>query len=742
MPPFSLYELHYNLGYVLEKQGDFAGAIANYQQAIALEPNAVQAYNNLGCVLARQGEVDAAIQVYQQAIALQPDSAILYSNLGQSLSQQGTDRKTISAAIVAYRRAIALEPDLAVAHHGLGQLLRQQGQHAAAIEHLQQAIQQHPTHWNIYAEAAFSWLALGDLDRAFALLRSVIQPQLPYVQAYWQWTEQARNRSDQRNSPIDELLQAQIACGRFLLALHQQQASSVIASYLADVYVHRATALARYGGSGQTQQAKLYYEQALQLQPDRLDPNRNLAKCPLKQAQPQPQLSAAIDPSQPDLTSTVWTGFHTSTQEWLTTHAATTDYRCLNWIRSCLTCPAADTRGVVAPQSPVASQSPIDCPVHFNPLTPFPIPAVCHGLNCSPCLKRLFQAFQLTQIDQGIHRCRGLPSIQALPLFTVTIPQGKSWATPQQNDWLVCHTIAVSTPDDSLFNDLSRTYPGHLPGCPHSSRPPQLPLPKARPIPISGTVAVLTGLSGHNYYHWMVDILPRLALLQQSGFPLDQVNRFFLNSIRQPFQRDTLAALGIPLEKIVESDRQPFIQANCLLVPSFAGPLGWLEAWAMDWLRQQFLPLAEAIAANTQLPERIYISRARANHRRVLNEAAIIDQLKAYNITPIQLETRSFAEQVALFAQAKLILAPHGGGLTNLIFCRPETIVIEFINPAYIRHYYWVISHQRSLQHYLISGQPFAGEPLRQLMYANPLLEDIWIHPEQLVNFLRSLRIK
>jgi capsular polysaccharide biosynthesis protein/tetratricopeptide (TPR) repeat protein len=717
MPPsFSLQELHYNLGHVLEQQGDLTGAIESYRQAIALQPNTVNAYNNLGCVLTRLGEFAEAIQVYQRAIALQPDWAVLYHNLGHVLTQQGNDPETLSAAIAAYRRAIALQPDLELAHSGLGKLLHQQGQHNSAIEHFQQAIRQNPTNWDTYTNAAFTCIALGEYDRAFSLLHSVIQAQQPLVQAYWQWTE---TLGDRTNSAPDEFVEARMACGRFLKALHQPPPTPIICQHLADIYFHLANVLTIYGGSEQYQQAQTYYKQALQLQPDRLDASLELTHCLLKQA--QAKTPSAIARSK--------FAFYTSTQEWINTHPAKAEYHSLEWVRLN---PTQSSQTVENERKP------------DRPASPVTVPSSCHGLNCKPCLQRLFNDFQLAHLGHGVYRCTGTPPlpIHSLPLFVVTIPQGKSWAVPQQNDWFVCNAIAVFTADDHLLSDLSRDYPGHLPHCPHPStqyqRLPFQHLPA--PTSISGTVAVLTGLSGHNYYHWMVDVLPRFALLQQSGFEIDQIDRVFLNATNQPFQRATLAALGISLEKILESDRQPHIQADRLLVPAFAGPLGWLEPWAMDWLRQQFLPLATPIVAKTKLPERIYISRNCANHRRVLNEAALIEQLQSYDFTPIQLETLSFAEQVALFAHAKIIIAPHGGGLTNLVFCRPGTIVLELVNPAYIRHYYWVISQPHSLQHYLVMSQPFVGQPLRQLMYPTPLLEDLWIDINSLVEFLQTLR--
>jgi len=327
-----------------------------------------------------------------------------------------------------------------------------------------------------------------------------------------------------------------------------------------------------------------------------------------------------------------------------------------------------------------------------------------------------------------------------LPTFTAILANGKAWATPQQNSWQICNAIAILTPDHQLLADLSRDYPGRLPDCQHfdpaSHRIFSTEL--AAPTPVKGRVAALTGLSGHNYFHWMVDILPRLDLLRQSGIAWDAIDKFWINSAMQPFQQQTLKALGIPLDQILMSDRHPFIQADSLIVPSFAGHLGWIEPWALEFLRQAFLPLATSPAA---LPKRIYISRAQAHHRRVLNETAVIQQLLPLGFVSVTLESLSFAEQVALFAQAELIIAPHGGGLTNILFCSPGTTIVELVAPSYIRHYYWVMSDHLKLHHYVLAAPGVTCYPLRQLMYPSPLMEDMWVDLEVLRTLLHKLNL-
>jgi len=55
---------------VLEAQGNHAGAIEKYQQAIALDPEDADPYDGWGTVLEAQGNHAGAIEKYKQAIAL------------------------------------------------------------------------------------------------------------------------------------------------------------------------------------------------------------------------------------------------------------------------------------------------------------------------------------------------------------------------------------------------------------------------------------------------------------------------------------------------------------------------------------------------------------------------------------------------------------------------------------------------------------------------------------------------
>lgn len=119
-------EACYNLGVVLERQGQLDQAITAFQQAITLKPDYAQAHNNLGNALCSQGRLDEAIAACRQATILQPNFAEAHCDLGSALHEKG-DR---AAAIAAYRRALACNANLPEAHYNLAQLLLLQGDFA------------------------------------------------------------------------------------------------------------------------------------------------------------------------------------------------------------------------------------------------------------------------------------------------------------------------------------------------------------------------------------------------------------------------------------------------------------------------------------------------------------------------------------------------------------------------------------------------------------------------------------
>ncbi|WP_050451881.1 tetratricopeptide repeat protein [Candidatus Burkholderia verschuerenii] len=115
--------LRFKLGFALERQDAFDGAIEAYKNAVALNSEIVEAHNNLGNLLLRMIRPVEAESALRAAVALRPGEASLLCNLANVLSAQ--DRLEESEAM--YRRALASDGRHANARFHLALLLLSQG---------------------------------------------------------------------------------------------------------------------------------------------------------------------------------------------------------------------------------------------------------------------------------------------------------------------------------------------------------------------------------------------------------------------------------------------------------------------------------------------------------------------------------------------------------------------------------------------------------------------------------------
>lgn len=270
--------------------------------------------------------------------------------------------------------------------------------------------------------------------------------------------------------------------------------------------------------------------------------------------------------------------------------------------------------------------------------------------------------------------------------FVAIIPEGRIWGLKG----------AVIATDNKLLWDVSVEQVGYMPEQ-HSVFHQN----NGSPIEYRAeTLGVLTYTASDSYFHWMLDVLPRIDLLRQSGITIDKY--VFNTSPSPPYQQETLALLNIPPDKRLEIGATANIKAKRLVVPSHIGYTSNYPKWAVDFLRKEFSKYTQMEHEGKY--ERIYISRDDANYRKVTNETQVTDLLNKYNFKKIILSQYSVAEQIRIFASAQIIISPHGANMTNLLFCKPGTKVIEIFSPGYVNPIYWVISNHADLDYYYVIG--------------------------------------
>jgi RNA polymerase sigma-70 factor (ECF subfamily) len=119
-PHFVLYN---NRGTACARIGKLESAIADYDKAIALNPEFATAYNNRGSAYYEQGRLDMAITEYNQSIALNPQNATAYDNRGNVYYKQGK----LEQALADFGQAMVLTPDATTYNkRGLGYVKREE----------------------------------------------------------------------------------------------------------------------------------------------------------------------------------------------------------------------------------------------------------------------------------------------------------------------------------------------------------------------------------------------------------------------------------------------------------------------------------------------------------------------------------------------------------------------------------------------------------------------------------------
>ncbi|MBV5260996.1 tetratricopeptide repeat protein [Synechococcus moorigangaii CMS01] len=159
-------------GLTLIQQGDLDGAIAQFQQAIALDPLLWQAHYNLGLALGQRGELQNAARAFTETITLQPTFAVAYANLAGVL----IDSQNWPQVEPYLQRALVLDPNLAIAHYNLGLLRRHQGDQDGAIQAWQKARELAPDFSDATLQLAELYLEGDRPEAAEPLLEALRRP--------------------------------------------------------------------------------------------------------------------------------------------------------------------------------------------------------------------------------------------------------------------------------------------------------------------------------------------------------------------------------------------------------------------------------------------------------------------------------------------------------------------------------------------------------------------------------------
>ena len=207
---------------------------------------------------------------------------------------------------------------------------------------------------------------------------------------------------------------------------------------------------------------------------------------------------------------------------------------------------------------------------------------------------------------------------------------------------------------------------------------------------IKGKVlSLLTGGGGNsNYWHWLFDVIPRFYIIDKYNSDLN-IDFYLFPNLDKKFQKETLDILKIPEHKRLSSKKYRHFETDQIIVT--AHPYNILNDpmsdslnipnWIFDFLRKKFLNQAiKNKSSQKDYPKKIYINRKDGTTKKwryIINESDVESNLEKKGFKSLTLENYSFLDQVNIFYNAKEVVGLHGAGFANIVFCKPNTKILE-----------------------------------------------------------------
>jgi len=207
----------------------------------------------------------------------------------------------------------------------------------------------------------------------------------------------------------------------------------------------------------------------------------------------------------------------------------------------------------------------------------------------------------------------------------------------------------------------------------------------APPLHVDGRLGVLAARGDGNYYHYLMDVIVKLGVLEQTP-SIPTPGRWYASVSGPPFQRQLLELAGLAPDTVVDAGDHPHVLADELVVPAPPAMSEVNPPWAVHWLRDRLLPRVDLSGPR----QRIYVTRGpSANNRTVLNDDAVTAVLEARGFVLVDPGEMTVADQIRTFANADVVVAAHGAALANLTFCAPGATVIELFPVGCLLPDYW-----------------------------------------------------
>lgn len=229
----------------------------------------------------------------------------------------------------------------------------------------------------------------------------------------------------------------------------------------------------------------------------------------------------------------------------------------------------------------------------------------------------------------------------------------------------------------------------------------------------TGEVVSLRHFWEYNYYHFHLDVLGKLNLFRQVGVPSDVplvLGRY-------------VPQLGWP-EQII---RQGQLGSKNFLIPDLENQT-WIKAAAVYYCRtsqgyrERMDPVLDLMGVPVPSAQydyaankgrRIFLTRRPPATRCLSNAAEVEKLLSEYDFEVIDTSGMGIDDQIRLFNEARLLIALHGAGLTNILYRRGAPMfVLELHAEGFVSKDMANMCLEYGYGHAQLAGQTLTNPPI------------------------------
>lgn len=263
--------------------------------------------------------------------------------------------------------------------------------------------------------------------------------------------------------------------------------------------------------------------------------------------------------------------------------------------------------------------------------------------------------------------------IAVLPKARIVSPEG--WIIGADDTFLPDHSWFGAAPSECPFVNSSQIKPERR---------------------LDGTTLFLCSDWAYaNYGHTLLDALSRTHLFELSAkYSWLDLSWIVVPPLLTVGKRRLAEIAGIPFEKICSITDFALAECETLIAPTFPGLRRNTPAWVSRYWRSKI------VREGSKPSRRIYITRRNAS-RAILNEEELLPVLRRFGFEIIDPEATAI---FPLFQEAEIVAGAHGAALADVVFCRPNAILLEFTSPLHIYPYFYTAAEAARMQYYSILG--------------------------------------